>query len=89
MQRLFIVLVLLGLLVGGCSYIRPSDRTVIATHYLNAVAIEKRVAADEELPDWVKRWWWYEAETWRAMVAWSDGDKPSPLVPYKKPEDTP
>ena len=71
MKRLLIVV--LALLVAGCSYVTPSDRLVIHDHYLNAVAINAKVQVDPALPDYAKTWWGAEERTWKAMDAWAKG----------------
>jgi hypothetical protein len=69
-----IAIVMLAL-VAGCSIVMPADRAVIHDHYLNASAINAKVQAEDTLPIYVRTWWDAEEKTWKAMDAWSKGEK--------------
>ena len=74
MKRLVLTVVVLAVVLAGCSYVTPSDRLVIHDNYLNAHAIAGKAESDANLPDYAKRWFAAEARTWAAMDAWSKGE---------------
>jgi len=62
----------------GCSIVLPSHANLIDQHAGNAKAIAAKAQADPALPDYAKRWFKAEAESWTYMSDWAHGRKPQP-----------
>lgn len=73
-----VCLMLVLLVLGGCSVVLPSHARLIDQHAGNAAAINAKVQADPTLPAEVKTWWAAEAQTWTYLSDWAHGRRPAP-----------
>lgn len=76
-----IILALFGTVVlTGCTTVNSQARSVIDANASNAAAISTKAQADAALPDYAKKWFKSEADSWSAMSAWAAGKQPTPAV---------
>jgi hypothetical protein len=81
MKKLLVGMVLVGMLMGGCIAVTPTDRACIHEHMLNVVAVDTRVQHIKvpTLEEWtsIQIWMGAERKTWVWMNDWASGKAPT------------
>ena len=77
-MRYLIPLLLLAVILGGCSLIAAKDTLAIDQVMGNAVAINAKVQADANLPIYVRQWWAEDANQWTYLSDWAHGKRATP-----------
>ena len=72
------VVMLLALVVGGCSIILPSHANLIDQGAGNAVAWNAALQRDANLPGYIHRWAAADANQWQYLSAWAHGKRATP-----------
>jgi len=76
----------LAMWATGCiSIVLPSHANAIQDSAGNAVAMNRIVQADTQVPQYVKTWMALDTFDWQYMADWSHGRHPDPLPPTTEP----
>jgi len=78
-----LLVLVFAVLAGGCSVVMPSHSAAIDLAASNAVAFNRAVQADANVPPYVKTWVGADANDWDTMSKWGHGKAKTPTTAGK------
>ena len=76
-----VVCAMMTLAMVGCTFVRPSDASLLDTTASNARAFNTKVQARADVPADVKTWLGADADQWSFFASWANGRAPATTQP--------